>query len=108
MRRVRAAHPRPFVLSAEVRGDVDDYRVRIPALSPTRQLALPARIHDLVRLGSQFVIATHSPIVMAYPEATIYLLDDGLRTVRYEETEHYLVMRDFMNRRERMLRELMK
>lgn len=77
------------------------------ALSPARQLALLARMHELVRLGSQFLIATHSPIVMAYPEATILLLDDGISEVEYEETDHYLITKDFLNHRKRMLDELM-
>ena len=76
------------------------------ALSPTRQLAMLARMHDLVKAGSQFIIATHSPILMAYPGATILLLEDGIREVRYEDTEHYVVTRDFLNHRERMFREL--
>lgn len=50
--------------------------------------------------GSQFVIATHSPIIMAYPEATIFLLDEGgMREVAYEDTEHFRVMRDFLHHR---------
>jgi len=78
------------------------------ALSPTRQMAMISRMHQLVGEGSQFVIATHSPIVMAYPEATIYSLDgEGLNEVDYEETEHYIVTRSFLNGREKMLRELM-
>jgi predicted ATPase len=78
------------------------------ALSPMRQLSMLARIHDLVEQGSQFIIATHSPILMAYPGATILLLDQTIREVPYEETEHYTVMRDFFNRRERMFRELFR
>ena len=79
------------------------------ALSPNRQLAMIARLHELVVGGSQFVIATHSPIIMAYPEATIFLLDEnGMREVAYEETEHFRVMRDFLNHRAAMLRELMR
>jgi predicted ATPase len=77
------------------------------ALSPTRQLAMLVRIHDLVRAGSQFIIATHSPILMAYPGATILLLGDDIREVAYEETEHYVVMRQFFTRREALLRELL-
>jgi predicted ATPase len=77
------------------------------ALSPMRQLTLLARINELVHLGSQFLIATHSPIVMAYPGATILSLDDGLREIAYEETEHYQVTRDFFNHRKKMLDELM-
>jgi len=64
------------------------------------------RIHDLVRAGSQFIIATHSPILMAYPGATLLLLEDRIREVTYEETEHYTVMRAFFNHREAMFREL--
>jgi predicted ATPase len=80
------------------------------ALSPSRQLSLLARMHELVtKRGSQFIIATHSPIVMAYPGATIYQLDEtGIREIAYEETEHYQVTRDFLNQRERMLRVLME
>jgi predicted ATPase len=76
------------------------------ALSPMRQLSMLVRIHDLVRAGSQFIIATHSPILMAYPGATLLLLEDRIREVTYEETEHYTVMRDFFNHREAMFREL--
>jgi len=76
------------------------------ALSPMRQLSMLVRMHDLVRAGSQFIIATHSPILMAYPGATILQLDERIREVAYEETEHYTVTRDFMNRRQAMLREL--
>ena len=80
------------------------------ALSPTRQMAALARIHDLVtRLQSQLVIATHSPILMAYPDAEIYLLDEeGIRAVPYEETEHFVVTRQFLNNPRGMLRELLE
>jgi predicted ATPase len=44
---------------------------------------------------------------MAYPDATILLLDDGMREVAYEETDHYLVTKDFLNHRKKMLDELM-
>ncbi len=75
------------------------------ALSPQRQLAMLARIHDLVRDDSQFVIATHSPILMAYPEAWIYQLDtSGVSRVAYEDTEHYRITRDFLANPDRMLR----
>lgn len=77
------------------------------ALSPTRQLSVLTRMHDLVRDQSQFLIATHSPILMGYPGADILLLDeDGIRPVEYEETEHYFITREFLQNRERMLREL--
>ncbi|HEY2399805.1 MAG TPA: AAA family ATPase, partial [Steroidobacteraceae bacterium] len=68
------------------------------ALSPTRQLAMISRIHQLVRSNSQFVIATHSPILMAYPHSWIYRIGaDGLERVCLEETEHYVVAKRFLN-----------
>jgi predicted ATPase len=74
------------------------------ALSPQRQLALLRIIHDLVRQGSQFIIATHSPILMAYPNSTCYLLDQqGVSSTTLEETEHFQVTRDFVNNPQRML-----
>jgi predicted ATPase len=78
------------------------------ALSPQRQLAVLARIHDLVSDDSQFIIATHSPILMAYPEATIYLCSDkGVTPVAYEDTEHFQVTRDFLAHPARMLKQIM-
>jgi predicted ATPase len=58
------------------------------ALSPQRQLALLTAIHQLVEHEtSQFIIATHSPIVLAYPEAKIlHLSNEGIKQVKYEET----------------------
>ena len=67
------------------------------ALSPKRQLAVLTRIHDLVQEQSQFIIATHSPILMAYPEAIIYQFSAaGIERIAYEETEHYRVTRNFL------------
>ena len=67
------------------------------ALLPTRQLAVLDRMHQLVRDDSQFIIATHSPILMAYPGARIYWLDGtGYTQVRYEDAEHYEVTRRFL------------
>ncbi|HET7437272.1 MAG TPA: AAA family ATPase [Thermoanaerobaculia bacterium] len=79
------------------------------ALSPTRQLAFLVRLKDLVARGSQFIIATHSPLIMAFPGATIYEISDGgLREVRYTETDHYLVTKRFVNDPERMLERLFR
>lgn len=79
------------------------------ALSPQRQLAALKRIDQLVQAGSQFVIATHSPILMAYPEASIFVCTpDGIRQRAYEDTEHYEVMHDFMANPRRRLKELLK
>ena len=74
------------------------------ALSPQRQLAVLARIHDLIEDASQFIIATHSPILMAYPEALIYECgSEGIRQVAYEDTEHYAVTKSFLENPKRML-----
>lgn len=78
------------------------------ALSPQRQLAVLSRMHDLVLDDSQFIIATHSPILMAYPDACIYLFSkEGVSEVAYEDTEHFKVTHDFLASRERMLRVLL-
>ena len=74
------------------------------ALSPTRQLAFLSRLHELVGEGSQFLIATHAPILLAYPHARIFLMADGPpRPIAYRDTEHYQVTRSFLTRTERML-----
>jgi predicted ATPase len=78
------------------------------ALSPTRQLAALHRIHELVALDSQFIIATHSPILMSYPGATILVLDEGApKRTEYEQTEHFRITRRFLNQHRAMLRELL-
>lgn len=78
------------------------------ALSPQRQLAVLSRIHDLVEAQSQFIIATHSPILMAYPDARIYQCnDEGIKAVAYDDTEHVKVTRDFLASPGRMLRHLL-
>jgi predicted ATPase len=75
------------------------------ALSPQRQLAVLSRMHDLIRKDSQFIIATHSPILLAYPHSAIYLCSsEGISPVDYENTEHYQVTRDFLLNREKMLK----
>lgn len=74
------------------------------ALSPKRQLSLLSRLHELATDGAQFVIATHSPVLMAYPDAYVYSCSNtGLKRVRYEETEHFQVMHDFIKNPKRML-----
>lgn len=79
------------------------------ALSPQRQLRALKRIHELVQQGSQFVIATHSPILMAYSEASIFVCTpDGIRQRAYEDTEHYEVMHDFMANPRGMLKNLLE
>ena len=78
------------------------------ALSPQRQLAMIARLHQLVQSRSQFVIATHSPILMAYPDAWIYQIDDdGLHQVKYEQTQHYLITKAFLGNPQRHIEQLL-
>lgn len=78
------------------------------ALSPQNQLALLSRIHQLVGLKSQFIIATHSPILMACPNAEIYSIsDDGIVPTEYEQTEHYQLTKAFLQNPQRMLRYLL-
>ncbi|MBQ4050555.1 MAG: AAA family ATPase [Oscillospiraceae bacterium] len=79
------------------------------ALSPQNQLALLSRIHSLAADGSQFIIATHSPILMACPDAVIYVIDeDGIRETPYRETAHVQLTRSFLENPERMLRYLLE
>lgn len=74
------------------------------ALSPQRQLSVLTLLHRLVYHRSQLVIATHSPILLAYPHARIYEFGEhGIRPVAYQDTEHYRITKDFLNRHERML-----
>lgn len=78
------------------------------ALSPMRQMALLRRMHQLVQQNSQFIIATHSPIVLAYPNAKILVLTpSGYTEVPYEETEHYVVTRQFLNNPAKLLDQLL-
>ncbi|HPF52205.1 MAG TPA: AAA family ATPase [Draconibacterium sp.] len=75
------------------------------ALSPSSQLELLQLINKNAKAGhAQFILATHSPILLACPEATIYSFDKmPVSSVQYEDTEHFKVYRDFLNHRERYL-----
>lgn len=78
------------------------------ALSPNRQLAALRAIHQLVQDESQFIIATHSPILLAYPHARILQFDGaGITEIAYQDTEHYAVTRDFLNHYPRRLAQLL-
>jgi len=77
------------------------------ALSPQRQLSFLVLLDELVKRGGQFIIATHSPILMAYPRATIYELgEDGIQTTSFYATEHYRIMKSFLDSPERTFQEL--
>lgn len=79
------------------------------ALSPMRQLAMISRINDLVQLHSQFIVATHSPIIIGYPNAKIIQIsNDSIDVVEYEQTEHYILMKEFINNRKKMLEVLLE
>lgn len=76
------------------------------ALSPTRQMSLLVAMHDLIERGSQFVIATHAPIILAYPQASIYSFSQKITKIDYCETEHYKVTKAFLDCPERMMAHL--
>jgi predicted ATPase len=78
------------------------------ALSPQRQLAFLSILHELTaKKVAQFVIATHSPMLLTFPGATILSLDGGeIRAVNYQDTDHYRVTKDFLNAPERFYRHL--
>lgn len=78
------------------------------ALSPSRQMSLLTRMHDLIAKNSQFIIATHSPILMGYPEAWIYQIGRrGIERIAYEDTEHFQLTKHFLNHRETVLKQLL-
>jgi predicted ATPase len=79
------------------------------ALSPQRQLAFLAALHvHVTEKKSQFLIATHSPMILAYPDSKIYALDEsGIRETAYEETDHYRTTRSFLEDRDKFLRHLL-
>lgn len=78
------------------------------ALSPSSQLTALAIIHELVRVNSQLIIATHSPILMSYPKAKILqLTDSGIHEIAYKDTEHFKVSKDFLNNPDYMLGHLL-
>jgi len=78
------------------------------ALSPQRQLAFLGILHELtVAKVAQFIIATHSPILLSFPGATILSFDgQRLEQVGYQETEHYRITKDFLNAPERFFKHL--
>lgn len=74
------------------------------ALSPMRQLTLLAELDRLVKAGSQLIIATHSPILTAFPGAEIFeFTENGISKTEYKDTEHYRVTKQFLNDPDRML-----
>ncbi len=77
------------------------------ALSPMRLLTLMVEIKNLTDDNSQFIIATHSPILMAFPNAEILeFSENGIKKANYQDTEHYTVTKNFLSNPERMLKYL--
>ncbi len=78
------------------------------ALSPVRQLAAVQRMHTLVKQGSQFIVATHSPILMAYPNSCILQFENtGINKIAYTETEHFNFTKSFLNNHRAMMHHLL-
>lgn len=74
------------------------------ALSPTKQLSLLVKINELAKQNCQFIIATHSPILLAYPNADLYVLNENeIKLTAYKDTEHYTITKQFLNNTEKML-----
>lgn len=79
------------------------------ALSPDRQMAMISRIHDLCKQGSQFIIATHSPILLAYPNSVIYSVEDSeIQQQAYDETTLFKTTKNFLNNYQSILKILME
>lgn len=99
------SHGESFLALFENRFEQGFYILDEPeaALSPQRQLTLLSIIHQLEAPGhAQFLIATHSPILMSYPGAKIFSFDDsGIKEIGYEETDHYQLTKSFLESPER-------
>ena len=78
------------------------------ALSPIRQMSLISRMDELVKGGSKFIIATHSPILIAYPKSFIYEIKENIERVSYEESDNYNITKDFLNNYKKMIHILTK
>ncbi len=79
------------------------------ALSPNRLLSLIVEINSLVKKDSQFIIATHSPILMTFPNAQILeFSQDGIKSVKYQDTEHFRLTKNFLENPEKMLHYLLE
>ena len=78
------------------------------ALSPQRQLTLLMQIHSCAKEGAQFIIVTHSPILLGIPDADIYCFDNGrIHLCEYEDTESYQITEMFINNRQMLLDRLL-
>lgn len=80
------------------------------ALSPQSQMRFIVKMSELLRNNSQLIIATHSPILLAYPQATIYQINSEgtLESVAYEDTDYYALYRHFLNNHQRFVAQLIR
>ena len=79
------------------------------ALSPMRLMRLMCCMQELVTRNSQFIISTHSPMLMTFPDAEILeITEEGIRSVDYKETEHFLITKRFMDAPEKMIEDLLE
>lgn len=79
------------------------------ALSPQRLLTLLIELNRLAKTGAQFIIVTHSPILLGIPGAEIFSFDnEKLHSIDYEETDSYIVTELFINNREQILKHLLE
>ena len=108
----RQSHGESFLALVESRfGGNGLYLLDEPeaALSPSRLLRLICNIDELVKKDSQFIISTHSPILMAFPGAEVFeLSENGINSVPYQETEHFRITKQFINAPEKMFQYLLK
>ena len=78
------------------------------ALSPTRLMRLMVYMQELVNNNSQFIISTHSPILLTFPGAEVLeITEEGIKSVNYKDTEHFLVTKRFMDAPEKMIQSLL-
>ena len=108
----KQSHGESFMSLIEHRfGDKGLYILDEPeaALSPSRLLSLISHIRALVSRGCQFIIATHSPILLAYPDSWIYSFgENGVEQKNWEELEHVTLTKQFLNHPQRFVDELLK
>lgn len=79
------------------------------ALSPARQFAFLVRLHQLVEQGSQFIIATHAPILLAYPDAQVWAFtESGIEKSSFTDTEHYQLTKRMLDDPDGMMRMLLQ
>jgi len=105
------SHGESFIALVESRLSSGLYFMDEPeaALSPQRQLEFLILLNRMVKRDSQLVIATHSPIIMSYPNSLIYSFSDkGILPIAYKDTEHYRLTKQFLDGPERMLRHLLE